>query len=158
MKRLLCALAALCLATVAQAQVDRATIGGTIQDEQGGAVSGATVTVTNLATNVASHVRTSAEGTYLAINLAPGRYRVQVEMPGFDTRAEAVILDIGQRARLDLTLKVGTLTEAVEVVEARRLLNTDQASLGTVLDQNTMSNAAARRQIMVSSLTADHRR
>jgi hypothetical protein len=136
MKRLLCALAALSLATVAQAQVDRATIGGTIQDEQGGAVAGATVTVTNLATNVATRVTTGSAGTYLAINLAPGRYRVQADAQGFDTKAEAVILDIGQRARLDMTLKVGTLTEAVEVVDARRLLNTDQAALGSVIDQN----------------------
>lgn len=139
MKRFLCALAVVCLASAAQAQVDRATLGGTVQDEQGGALAGATVVVTNMATNVATRVRTNAEGAYLVTNLSPGRYRVQAEASGFDTRAEAVILEVGQRARLDMMLRVGTLTEAVEVVEARRLLSTDQAQLGSVIDQNSVA-------------------
>jgi hypothetical protein len=140
MKRFLCALAVLCLATTAQAQVDRATLGGTVKDEQGAAMTGAEVVVTNTATNVATRVRTNNDGAYLVTNLTPGRYRVQTEASGFAPYAEDVILQVAQRAKLDITLKLGTLTEAVEVVEARRLLNTDQASLGSVIDQNAVSN------------------
>ena len=118
-------------------------LGGDVADErpaaQGGALAGATVLVTNMGTNVAVRARTNAEGAYLVTNLVPGRYRVNAEASGFDTRAEAVILEVGQRARLDFTLKVGTITEAVEVTEVRRLLSTDQAQLGSVIDQNSVA-------------------
>jgi hypothetical protein len=139
MKRVLCALAVLCLAVPALAQVDRATLSGNVTDEQGGAIASATVAVTNAATNVATRVRTTNDGAFFAPNLLPGRYRVQVDAAGFDTQAQALVLETGQRARLDFTLKVGALTEAVEVVETRRLLNTEQSAVGTVIDQNAVA-------------------
>ncbi len=139
MKRILAVLALVLSTAVAHAQVDRATLTGTVTDESGGALSNATVAVTNVATKVASRARTSNEGTYLVVNLIPGQYTIEVEAPGFQTKADAVILQIGDRGRLDVTLGVGALTEAVTVEAARRLLNTDQAALGTVLDQNAIA-------------------
>src|SRR5437867_1045354 len=135
---LICVLAVTGMATLAHAQVDRATLSGVVRDQTGAVVPNASVVVTNSATNVASRLKTNAEGAYLAVNLVPGTYLVEVEASGFQKKTDAVILEVGQRARLDLTIGVGGVTEAVTVEAARRLLSTDQAALGAVMDQNAV--------------------
>jgi hypothetical protein len=140
MKRILLALmAVVCAAPTAQAQVDRATLTGEVKDASGAALAGATVAVTNTATNVATRVTTTGEGRYLAPNLAPGQYLVEAEAAGFQKFAQSVILEVGQRARLDITLGVGGLAETVEVEAPIRLLNTEQSAVGTVIDQNAVA-------------------
>jgi carboxypeptidase family protein/TonB-dependent receptor-like protein len=139
MKRFVAAALVACgLAVPAQAQVDRATLTGVVKDASGAVVSGSAVTATHVDTNVATRTQTTASGAYQVVNLAPGRYRVEAEAPGFQTAAQAVILEIGQRARLDFALAVGSLAESVVVEEPRHLLS-DQATLGTVIDQNAVS-------------------
>ena len=66
----------------ALAQVDRATLSGVVRDTGGGVVPGATVTVTNIATNLESHQTTTEVGGYQIVNLIPGRYQVEVELSG----------------------------------------------------------------------------
>src|SRR5215468_241712 len=140
MKRLTPACAiALGLAVTAHAQVDRASLSGTIKDAQGALVGGSTVDITNVATNAATHVKSNNEGNYLAVNLVPGTYRVDVEAQGFQKASQLVILETGQRGRLDFALGVGTLQEAVTVEAAQRLLSTESAALGTNIDQNSVA-------------------
>ena len=124
---------------VAHAQVDRATLSGTVKDDQGGVLAGASVVATNAATNVATRVLTTSAGVYLIPDLQPGRYRIEAEAQGFQTGAQALVLQVGQRARLDFSLALGALTEAVTVEEVRQLLNTEQAALGTVIDQTAVA-------------------
>jgi uncharacterized membrane protein len=126
----LCALAA---PPSAFAQVDRATLTGTVKDAAGAVVPGATVTVTSLATNVADTQQTTATGTYLAVNLIPGRYRVDVELSGFKKSSETVDLEVGQRARVDATLTVGDVKESISVQGTSPVLNSNDASLGAVI-------------------------
>jgi len=139
MKRMLLVLALFCAATLAHAQVDRATLSGEVKDQTSAVVANAAVVVTNTATNVATRLATNTEGSFLAVNLTPGRYRVDVEAAGFEKRSETVILEVGQRARLDIVLGLGTVAESVTVEGARRLLSTEQAALGTVIDQMAVS-------------------
>src|SRR5439155_22616071 len=131
-------LAVVGVASLAHAQVDRATLSGVVRDQTGAVVPNASVAVTNSATNVGSRTKTNAEAAYLAVNLVPGRYLVEVEAAGFEKKVDAVILEVGQRARLDLTIGVGTMSEAVTVEAALRLLSTDQAALGAVMDENAL--------------------
>src|SRR5688572_14070085 len=141
MKRILSALLLVaCAGALAHAQVDRATLTGEVNDSSGAALAGATVTATTAATNVATRVRTTGDGNYLAPTLAPGQYLVEAEATGFQKFAQAVILEVGQRARLDITLGVGGLAETVDVEAPIRLLNTEQAAVGTVIDQNAVAN------------------
>jgi len=139
MKRLLLLAALVLFSIPAQAQVDRATLTGTVKDQLGAVISGATVAVTHAGTNVTTRVRTTAEGVYLAPNLLSGTHTVQAEAQGFGTQSRAVILDAGQRARIDFSLTVGGMSEAVTVAEATRLLDTTQAAVGSVIDQNAVS-------------------
>ena len=122
------------------AQVDRATLSGVVRDTGGGVVPGATVTVTNLATNIESHQATSETGSYQVVNLAPGRYQVEVELSGFKKSSQVVALEVGQRARLDVELAVGSFSEVVTVAETPQLLNTNDATLGTVVPQMQVAN------------------
>ena len=140
MKRMLSAcLLVVCSAVAVRAQVDRATLTGEVKDSTGAVVPNATVAVTNTATNVATRVRTTGDGNYLAPNLASGQYLVEAEAAGFQKFAQAVILEVGQRARLDITLGVGGVTETITVDAPVRLLNTEQAAIGTVIDQNAVA-------------------
>src|SRR5712671_8022097 len=81
-----CVLVVCCLAACASslhAQMAGSEITGIVKDQAGAAVPGATVTVTNLATNRQRIVPSSREGVYTAPSLAPGDYRVDVELSGF---------------------------------------------------------------------------
>src|SRR2546428_270594 len=134
MKRLLLAVAVCCLAQTAFAQVDRATLSGIVRDPSGAVVPNGTVVVTSVATNVASRVKTTSDGNYLVVNLAPGQYLVDGEAPGFAKSTQAVILEVGQRARLDFNLGMSGVSESVTVEHATRLLS-DNAALGTTMDE-----------------------
>ena len=124
----------------ASAQVDRATLSGIVRDTGGGVVPGATVTVTNVATNVESHQATTETGGYQVVNLVPGRYQVAVELTGFKKSSQVITLEVGQRVRLDVELEVGSFSEVVTVAESPQLLNSNDATLGAVIPQMQVAN------------------
>jgi hypothetical protein len=139
MKRTLL-LATLVLSPVlARAQVDRATLTGTVRDTSGGVLAGATVTA-KPAAGVATKVQATSEGVYLLPNLLPGTYVVEAEAPGFAPGYRAVVLTVAQRARLDFTLGVGGVAEEVTVEDATTLLNNETAAVGSVIDQGAVAN------------------
>jgi hypothetical protein len=141
MKRLLVVVALVALLPAAAfAQVDRATVTGTVKDSAGAVLPGATVTVTNVATGVAATQTTTETGSYLLVNLIPGRYQVDVELSGFKKSSQIVTLDVGQRARVDAMLEVGNFNETVTVAETTQLLNTNDATLGGVVPQMQVAN------------------
>jgi hypothetical protein len=122
------------------AQVDRATISGLVKDSNGGALPGATVSVTSLGTGVESRDQTGEAGAYTVANLIPGRYTVEVELQGFKKSSQVVTLEVGQRARLDIELALGNFSETVTVAETAQLLATGDANLGAVIPQSQVSN------------------
>jgi outer membrane receptor protein involved in Fe transport len=140
MKRILLALAVLCLPSLALAQVDRATITGVVRDPQGAVVGNATVVVTHLATGVESKTITTNEGVYLAVNLPPGEALVEAEAAGFQKFAQTVVLTVGNRASLDVSLTVGAVTETVRVEGVTPLLDSQSPIVGTVVSQVEVSN------------------
>ncbi|HEX6217330.1 MAG TPA: carboxypeptidase-like regulatory domain-containing protein, partial [Vicinamibacterales bacterium] len=131
-------MAALLLAAAASAQVDRATLTGVVRDASDAVLPKARVTVTSLATGVATTVTTSNEGVYLVLNLMPGDYLVQAEATGFQRFEQTVSLELGARSRLDLSLAVGSIGETVKVEGITPLLSTESAVVGTVVDTMEM--------------------
>ena len=101
MKRILSVLILICLPALASAQVERATLTGVVRDATGAVLAGATVTTTHLATGVQSTATTTADGTYLVLNLAPGQHLVEAQASGFQKFAQTVLLEVGTRGRLD---------------------------------------------------------
>jgi carboxypeptidase family protein/TonB-dependent receptor-like protein len=142
MKRfaLIATLLALAAPRAVFAQVDRATVSGVVKDSGGAVVAGASVTVTNLATNVASQQTTTETGSYLVVNLIPGPYRIDVELSGFKKRSQTVTLEVGQRARVDMPLEVGNFAETVDVAGASPILKTSEAALGSVIAEIQVAN------------------
>src|SRR5215510_11820356 len=131
---------ALCLfASSVSAQIDRATLSGTVRDSSGGVVAKVQLSLTNLATGVKATVTTSGEGTYVSTDLASGDYVVEASLSGFQSQAQTVHLVVGQRGRLDFTLNVGNVSETIAVQGFSPVLNTESAVLGTVVEQAAIS-------------------
>ena len=115
------------------AQVDRGAIVGTVSDASGAVVPGASVTVTNTATNQAARFSTNASGYYEAPLLRIGTYTVTVEKEGFrKLQQPGVEVGVNQVVRVDLTLQVGTTTQTLEVTGTPPLVQTETSSLGTL--------------------------
>jgi len=109
---------------------------GVVQDATGALVPGVEVTATHLATNQARKVTTGESGTYVLAAMQPGEYNIRAEKQGF--RAEVrtgLLLQLNQKARVNITLQVGSVSESVEVTAAGVLLATDDATLGNVVEQ-----------------------
>src|SRR5215510_6908174 len=135
MSMLLFGLLALC-SPFALAQQETATITGEVRDANGSVVSKATITVTNVETNVSIKSETNDQGLYTVPSLKPGPYSITVEKSGFKKSVRSgVTLQVNQVARLDVNMQVGELTTAVEIVEAATLLESETSSRGSVIDQ-----------------------
>lgn len=116
------------------AQFDSAALVGTIRDEKGAAIAGAKITVTNLGTGITVNSESSESGEYVFPTLRIGQYKVSAEKSGFATAtADNVTLTVNARQRIDLSLKVGQVSEIVTVEAATPLLETDNSSKGQVI-------------------------
>jgi hypothetical protein len=117
----------------------QATIQGVVQDPSGAVIPTANVAATNLQTQTHVSTQTNESGFYSLIGLVPGLYRVDVDVTGFTPgRQTNLKLDVNQVARVDFTLKVGTMTEAVEVSAAPSALNTDSSVVGQLVDNRSV--------------------
>jgi hypothetical protein len=126
--------AALLLTPVALAQSDNSAMTGTITDQAGKVVPGATVTVKNESTGLTRTTVTNASGLYTVNGIAPGKYTVSVMAKGFGTDTVTNnTVDPSLPATVNVTLKVGATTEAVQVTAEETPLNADTATLGRVI-------------------------
>src|SRR4029453_565018 len=115
----------------ARAQVAAGEITGVVKDQAGAAVPGATITVTEIRTNRQRVVVSTEDGVYTAASLAPGEYRVDVELPGFTpVRREGIRITTGEKARIDFNLSVGGIREKVTVISDSPIVRAETASLG----------------------------
>ena len=111
-------------------------ITGVVQDASGALIPNASVTATNNATNVARTTLTNSSGLYSFPGLVPGTYDVKVTAPGFETAVRAnIVLQVQQTARVDFTMQVGQAVQTIEVAANAALLNTDNATVGTVIEE-----------------------
>ena len=126
---------ALVLTSVTLAQVSNGVVLGTVRDASGGVVPGVDVVVTDVATGAEHRAITGSHGNYRVVNLSPGEYSVRAEMPGFQTQlVEGIVLQVAQRARIDVTLAVGEVTQEVTVQGTTPIIETDNATVGEVID------------------------
>lgn len=124
----------LILPQAAAAQVDRATVSGTVKDATAGVLPGATVEVRSLETGASRVVVTEAAGTYRAAGLAPGPYAIDVSMNGFATaRVNDVQLRVGETRTLDVVLHVAATETVVEVREVAPIADRSSAAQGMVV-------------------------
>ena len=132
----------LALAAVAytQTQITTGTIQGTVTDEQGGAVPGATVEIKNLETNATRTLTTDEDGRYVALALQPGTYSVTVTKQGFAiTVAEKVPLTVGQALNLPVAMKISQVEERV-TINVTPTVDTVKTESSTTLNEAAVNN------------------
>ncbi len=125
-------LSAFCSVLLAQ----NSGIQGVVTDPAGASVPDVTVTVTNVETGVVTTLRTNELGYYSAPFLPGGVYKIAAEKAGFSpVSRENLTLNVDQIARVDFSLKIGTVAETIEVTAAAALLESETTSMGQVIDQ-----------------------
>jgi hypothetical protein len=133
-----CLLVLLLAVSAARAQGFQGGIRGAVTDP-GGVVPGAEVTLTSEGTNVSRSTTTNSLGEYSFPNLAPGAYRLTASFPGYKSHSRAGIrVGTQQFITLDIVLELGALVETVTVTGETPLLETSNASTGTVLDNDAL--------------------
>jgi hypothetical protein len=117
------------------ASIDRGIIQGTVSDQQGGVVPGATVVVKNVDTNVVTALTTNSAGFFHAPELVPGKYSVRVSATGFSPVDIAnLIVTAGTTTVADAQLKVGATSQTIEVTASSALVETTSSNFSTGLE------------------------
>ena len=131
----------LCAMSASHGQEVRASISGVVTDQSGSAVAGATVTVTNVATNAKTVTETSETGNYSTPFLVPAKYQLTVERSGFKKFIEQnIVLSTLDKARLDVQLQLGALADSVTVSATGQVLETESASRGQTIQNVLIDN------------------
>ncbi|HYI96960.1 MAG TPA: TonB-dependent receptor [Bryobacteraceae bacterium] len=116
-------------------QVSTGTIVGTITDPSGAYVADVAVTITDARTGLARKVVTGGDGSYAAPNLQPGEYNVTASVRGFNTQTvQGITLQVDERARVDIVLQVGDVTQQVTVEAAAQIVVSENATVGEVIE------------------------
>jgi outer membrane receptor protein involved in Fe transport len=114
---------------------------GVVEDSTGALVPGVNVTATHVSTGQVRRAVTGESGTYVFPLMTPGEYVVRAEREGFKTDVRSgLILQLNQKARVDFHLEVGAVSESVEVSARGVILNTDDATLGNVVEQKRVTD------------------
>ncbi|MGH9938937.1 MAG: carboxypeptidase regulatory-like domain-containing protein, partial [Blastocatellia bacterium] len=125
------------IAVISYAQATTGTFLGFVTDASGAVLNGAKVTITNEATGLTRSVTTSSSGEYVIALLPVGRYTLTFEAPNFKRRAvKGVVLELDQKAKIDVTLEVGQITEVITSDDANSapLARTETAEAGEVIE------------------------
>ena len=140
----------------AYGQTSTGEITGSITDTSGAVLVEATVTVTNPATGAQRVIKTNSAGVYDVPSLSPGTYTVRIEMQGFNAEVHNdVELQVAQVARIDASLQVGSVANTVEVSTGAPVLETESASLGTVVENRRIEQLPlnGRNYLSLTGLT-----
>jgi len=113
-------------------------ISGQVTDPSGAGVPSSVVTLTNPATNAIRTAETNETGLYTFTSVPPGAYSLKVEHPGFKTTTSNVEVQVQQSVRLNLTLQVGQVSESVEVSATAALLQSENATVGSVVETKSI--------------------
>src|SRR6266478_6432871 len=132
-------------------------IAGFVRDQSGAIISGAKLTLINVATNAKEEARSDSNGSFQFLQLAPAVYSLQVEASGFKKEAvHSILVQVDQITHVDVPLEIGSVSQIVEVNSAATpLLETDRSTLSNVVDSQVISNMPlnARQYLDLALLT-----
>jgi hypothetical protein len=135
-----------CLIVLAQpqhlfAQVDAGVINGVVQDSSGAAVPNAKVTLLNTDQGITLETTTAGAGEYVFSPVRIGHYTLTVAAPGFSTTTQQnLTVTVGQHLLVDVKLTLGSASQTVQVTAAPPQLQTDEASVGQVVNQHAVNS------------------
>ena len=126
--------------TILQAQSDAARVTGIVTDKTGAAIPGASVTVTNVATNATQVITSSSNGDFNVAALPNGTYKVTVTAPGFATQEQTIKLDVGQVQTLNFHIAAGSQSTTVDVTDAAPLVDLATSDTSEVITGRELSD------------------
>jgi len=131
----------LCNAAPIRAQVDAGSISGTVTDASGGTINGVSVTLTNQGTNASLTTTTGSDGSFKFSPVRIGSYKLKASLQGFQAVEQRdVTVNVEQNVVVDFTLKPGSVNETIEVASSIPVLETQDASVGQVIDSRNVDN------------------
>jgi len=131
-----------------------AQISGIVSDAQGAVIPNAQIGIENTSTHVKVEMRTNGAGLYVAPSLQPGSYRISATAEGFEKSIiDGVVVNIGSKASLNISLRNGSTTESVTVSGAGLQVNTTDASVSTVIDRQFVENMPLNGRSFQSLMT-----
>lgn len=135
-------------------QGNQGRITGTITDQTGGLMAGATVTVVDVERGDTRTVTTGDSGEYNAPNLLPGAYTVRAEAKGFKTvERQKIVVEVGKELRVDLSLQPGDVSQTITITESIPLVETTNATLGGTLSNQTINDLPLNGRNYINLLT-----
>src|ERR1043166_5240224 len=161
MRRILCSkrfvalFAVLLLSSVSYAQSGRSTIRGTVKDQQGNVVAGATVTISDSEKNFTRTQTTTQDGNYVFTAIPPGTYRLDVEAANFKKSSLAQVNAlVDSSIDVDVSLEVGSLSEVVTVTSTNEpALNTTDATIGNAFENQRIKELPLNARNVVGLLS-----
>jgi len=139
---------------VVRAQGITATITGVVTDATGGVLANANVTAKRLDTNEDRVATTTSTGEFNIPLLQPGRYRVTVEMAAFKTFQQELTIEINQKVEIHATLEVGSQNDKVTVTAEAPPIQTEDSSVGLVIDSATIVSTPLNGRLNITGLMA----
>ena len=134
-------LTGVCFLAPLQGQEVSAGITGRVIDATGAAVANATVTVRDKERGTQWPTTTNEEGVYAFPRIPNGTYNLKVEASGFKASVHSdLVLEVNQRARIDVVLQLGTVNESVEVLGDAALLQTEVTQVGATVSARTIDD------------------
>ena len=128
-------------------------LSGLILDPSDAAVPGATISVVNRDTGFRWEALSRSDGSYILVSLEPGQYKITVRKPGFRTLIRlGVRLDVGQPARVDFILPLGSMQESITVEGAPPMLCMEDTSAGTLIRHDQMEQMSLNGHSLTSLL------
>jgi hypothetical protein len=140
--------------SLAEAQVEKATLSGTVMDASGAVIIGAKIQATNVNTGVTYSGVTDGQGRYLLLEMQVGTYQVSAQKAGFQEMVQSgVVLTVGARPLLDFKLQVGQAEQVVEVQSQATRVDTETAAVGQLVSSNQMENLPINGRNFASLIT-----
>lgn len=124
-----------------QAQLVNGTVTGSVLDDSGAVIIGATVRLTNTGTAITQVATTDENGNFRFLLLTSGSYRVDVASPGFRSfLRDGITVEAGRSLAIPVRLSVGAVTETIEVAGGTPLLDPNTSTLGSIIDSKKVED------------------
>ncbi len=149
MKRLCVFLILLALAVPGFGQSNYAALTGTVTDPQHLPVAGAAVEIKAASTGAIRRVVTNQKGLFEAAALLPDDYEVKVEASGMAQATQSLRLEVGQKLAMEFTLRVGAVTQGVNVTASSEVLHTTDASVGEVVEPTSIRELPLNGRMLI---------
>jgi hypothetical protein len=138
-------------------QADQGTITGVVQDSTGAVIAKAAVTLTDIDEGIVLKTQTDGAGIYVFSPVRIGHYSISASAPGFETTTQTnLTLNLQQRLNVTIALKPGAATETFTITDTPPLIQTQESSVGQVVDTKTIDSVplASRNWVYIAQLSA----